>query len=87
MGDDKVVDIEAFVVGVGFGILEKRKKELSGLLGPTALSSGRVPSLGLGVTAGTTDVTPERQISVRMRVVTPRTSLTFPDFFERLILI
>jgi len=60
VGDDEMIDIEAFVVGVGLGVLQEREKEFGGLLGPTTLRTGSVPSLGLSVAAGTTDVPSER---------------------------
>jgi len=59
VGDDKVVDVEAFVVGVGLSVLQEREKEFGGLLGPTTLRTGSVPSLGLSVATGTTHVTSE----------------------------
>ena len=58
VSDDEVVDIEAFVIRVGFCVLEERQKELCRLLGPTSLASGSVPGLGLGVASGTADVAP-----------------------------
>jgi len=60
VGDDEMVDVEAFVVGVGLGVLQEREKEFGGLLGPTTLRTGSVPSLGLSVATGTTDVASER---------------------------
>ena len=61
MGDDEVVDIESFVVGVGFRVLQEGQQKFGGLLGPTSLGTGGVPSLGLSVTTGTSDVTSEKQ--------------------------
>ena len=58
VGDDQMVDIESLVVGIGFGVLQERKQEFGGLLGPTTLSARGVPSLGLSVTTGTAHVTP-----------------------------
>merc|ERR1712168_961809 len=44
--DDEMVDVEAFIVGVRFGVLQKRQEELGGLLGPTSLAARGVPGLG-----------------------------------------
>jgi len=60
VSDDEMIDIEAFIVGVGLGVLQEREKEFGGLLGPTTLRTGSVPSLGLSVATGTTDVASER---------------------------
>jgi len=59
VSDDEMIDIEAFIVGVGLGVLQEREKEFGGLLGPTTLRTGSVPSLGLSVATGTTDVASE----------------------------
>jgi len=59
VSDDEVVDIEPLVVGVGFRVLQEGQKKFGGLLGPTPLGAGSVPSFGLGVTTGTSDVTSE----------------------------
>jgi len=58
--DDEMVDVEAFVLRVGFRVLQQREEELGGLLGPTSLAARGVPGLGLSVASGTTDVTSER---------------------------
>jgi len=60
VSDDEMIDIEAFVVGVRLGVLQEREKEFGGLLGPTTLRTGSVPSLGLSVATRTTDVASER---------------------------
>jgi len=59
VGDDEMIDVEAFVVGVGLGVLQEREKEFGRLLRPTTLRTGSVPSLGLSVATGTTDVASE----------------------------
>jgi len=59
VSDDEMVDVEAFIVGVGLGVLQEREKEFGGLLGPTTLRTGSVPSLGLSVATRTTDVASE----------------------------
>jgi len=60
VSDDEMIDIEAFVVGVRLGVLQEREKEFGGLLRPTTLRSGSVPSLGLSVATRTTHVASER---------------------------
>jgi len=59
VSDDEVVDIESLVVGVGFRVLQEGQEKFGGLLGPASLGAGCVPSFGLGVTTGTSDVTSE----------------------------
>jgi len=58
--DDEMVHVEAFVLRVGFRVLQQREEELGGLLGPTSLAARGVPGLGLSVASGTADVTSER---------------------------
>ena len=54
--DDEVVDVEAFVLRVGFRVLQQGEEEFGGLLRPASLTARGVPGLGLRVTAGTADV-------------------------------
>jgi len=57
--DDEMVHVEAFVLRVGFRVLQQREEEFGGLLGPTSLATRGVPGFGLSVTSGTANVTSE----------------------------
>ena len=59
--EDEMIDVEAFIVGVRLGVLQKRQEELGRFLWPASLTSGRVPSLGLSVTTGAADVAPIKE--------------------------
>ena len=54
--DDEVVDVEAFVIRVRFRVLQQRKEEFGRFLGPTSLTAGCVPSFGLSVATGASNV-------------------------------
>ena len=54
--DDEMVDVEAFVIRVRFRVLQQGKEEFGGFLGPTSLTAGRVPSFGLSVATGASNV-------------------------------
>lgn len=52
MIDDQSVDVQAFVVGVGFSVLQQLQEEVGGLLGPA--TNGGSPLFGLGSAADAT---------------------------------
>merc|ERR1712142_1327990 len=58
--DLDVIDVEAFVTRVRFRVLQQRKEEFGGFLGPTSLTAGCVPSFGLSVATGASNVASER---------------------------
>jgi len=58
--DDEVVDVEAFVIRVRFRVLQQRKEEFGGFLGPTSLTAGCVPGFCLSVATGASNVASER---------------------------
>merc|ERR1712189_136967 len=51
-----MVHVEAFVLRVGFRVLQQGEEELGGL-GPTSLAARGVPGFGLSVTSWTANVT------------------------------